>query len=267
MRQIIPTPLLSVVAEISSNRETHASLDSVFMYADAPGDPPEGSKHVKAQEWLRRVNKDMAIEPLQVVGKLIENYMEAVPNQYNKDIVEGDRLRLEAVLAQCKLQYVQGGKVIGALAAPSQTLEKVLKDFDFISINREFSRALENVDIEPRDAVSAASNILESFCKVYIAESGLPKPAKQDLKSVWSVVRRDLGFDPSVVEDQDLQTILTGLFATVEGIGSLRTHASSAHGAGKNGYKLEPRHARLAVHAAHTVTLFALETWQKRKKI
>lgn len=53
---------------------------------------------------------------------------------------------------------------------------------------------------------------------------------------------------------------------TSEGIGALRTHASSAHGAGKKQYKLEARHARLAIHAAHTVTLFVLESWAKRTK-
>ncbi len=91
-------------------------------------------------------------------------------------------------------------------------------------------------------------------------------PAKQDLKPVWTIVRKDLGFDPSLVEDQDLQVVLTGLIGLVEGIGALRTHASSAHGAGKKQYKLEPRHSRLAIHAAHTVVLFVLESWQRKKK-
>lgn len=265
MRQLIPTPLISVVADIASNQETHASLDSLFMYANAPGDPPNGSKHVKALEWLRRINKDDSVQPLKIVGALIGHYMEAVPTSWNKDSLAAARLRLDEVLSQCKLKYVMGGALIDALAAPSQSLEKVLQAFDFESVNAEFARALENVNIDPREAVSAASNILESFCKVYIAENNLGKPQKQDLKNVWTAVRKHLGFDPGIVEDQDLQTILSGLLATVEGIGALRTHASSAHGAGKNGYKLEPRHARLAIHAAHTVTLFALETWQKRK--
>jgi hypothetical protein len=119
------------------------------------------------------------------------------------------------------------------------------------------------VDSKPREAVSAASNILESVCKVYIAERGLEMPAKQDLKPVWGIVRKDLRFDPSLVEDQDLQTVLTGLIAIVDGIGALRTHANSAHGAGKKQYKLESRHARLAIHASHTVTLFILESWSK----
>lgn len=89
-------------------------------------------------------------------------------------------------------------------------------------------------------------------------------PSKQDLKPIWTIVRKHLGFDPSRIEDQDLQTVLSGLISVVEGIGALRTHASSAHGPGRKIYKLEPRHARLAIHAAHTVTLFALETWKKR---
>lgn len=266
MRLTIPAPVISVVADIASGRETHASLDSLFMYAAAPGDPPDGSKHVKALEWLRRVNKDEAVEPLAVLGRLIEGYMETPLNHWDDG---GDREKIRKVLAQCKLQYVDGGKVTSAvmpLGAPSRTLEMMLSTFDYAAVDEEFNRALSNLESEPREAVSAASNILESFCKIYIADNGLEMPAKQDLKAVWTVVRRHLGFDASQVADQDLQTILTGLLAVVEGIGALRTHASSAHGAGKTAYRLEPRHARLAIHAAHTVVLFGLETWEKRRK-
>lgn len=267
MRHLIPAPVISVVADVSSSRETHASLNSLFLYAAAPGDPPDGSKHVKALEWLRRVNKDESVEPLTILGKLIEGYMETPPSiEWDNDTA---REKIQQVLVQTKLQYVQGGKVVSALAplgAPSRTLETMLKSFDYKAVDEEFSRALLNVDSEPREAVSAASNILESFCKVYIVDNGLEMPSKQDLKPLWTVVRKHLGFDPGVIVDQDLQTILTGLFATVEGIGALRTHASSAHGAGRTSYRLESRHARLAIHAAHTVALFALETWDKRKK-
>ena len=175
------------------------------------------------------------------------------------------RERLQRVLAQCELQYAVGGKVIGSLGVPSRTLEEFIRDRDLGSIEAEFKRATANVDASPREAVSAASNILESVCKVYIAEEGLEMPAKQDLKGVWMPVRKHLGFDPSAVEDRDLQQILTGLISIADGIGALRTHASSAHGAGVKAYKLEPRHARLAIHASHTVVLFVLESWKKRR--
>jgi hypothetical protein len=266
MRRLIPAPLLGTIADVVASQETHASLDSLFMYAGAPGDPPVASKHVKAQEWLRQVNKDSSADPLTIGGRIIEKYMEAIPDPGSEEAVNETMERLQMALTRCELQYIKGGRIIGLLAAPSQTLEKLLATFDFVAVNEEFDRALANVESEPREAVSAASNILESFCKVYITENGLTSPLKQDLKAVWGVVRKDLGFDPSVVQDQDLQVILSGLLATVEGIGALRTHASSAHGAGTKTYKLEARHARLAIHAAHTVTLFALETWQKRKR-
>jgi hypothetical protein len=80
-------------------------------------------------------------------------------------------------------------------------------------------------------------------------------------------VRKRLRFDPSLIEEQDLQKILSGLISVVDGIGSLRTHASSAHGSGRRSYKLEPRHARLAIHAAHTIALFILESWKKNAKV
>ena len=270
MRTLIPAAVIAVCAEIASRRETHATLDSLFMYSGAPGDPPEGSKHAKAQEWMRRINKTESVEPLRILGRLIEAYMEEEKRQLgpweSAPPEPSDQERIRIVLGRSELQYFRGGSISGALGTASRTLEDVIKEFDAPSIEEEFNRALSNVEHSPREAVSAASNILESVCKVYIAERGLEMPSKQDLKPVWTVVRKDLGFDPGAVEDQDLQTILSGLIAVVDGIGALRTHASSAHGAGKVAYKLEARHARLAIHSAHTITLFILESW-KRKRV
>lgn len=247
-------------------------MDSLFLYAAAPGEPPEGSKRVKAQEWLRRINNDEKAPPLQILGRLIEGYMEEPSpegshlDDFPPPTETPEQQKIKKALSRYDLQYVRGGSITGTLGTPSRTLDDFIREKDIPSLDHEFTRALSNVDTNPREAVSAASNILETVCKVYIEEQGLDMPAKQDLKPVWTVVRKDLGFDPSVVEDQDLQVILTGLFAVVDGIGALRTHASSAHGGGKKQYKVEPRHARLAIHAAHTVALFVLESWKRVRK-
>ena len=90
-------------------------------------------------------------------------------------------------------------------------------------------------------------------------------PQKQDLQNVWKVVRSDLGFEPGSIQDADLKKVLSGMLSVVDGIGAFRTHASSAHGEGRKIYNLKPRHARLAIHAAHTMALFVLETWDERK--
>lgn len=68
---VIPSFVISVIADTVSTYETHASLDSLFMYANAPWDPPEGSKSVKALEWLRRINKESGSDALAIVGRII----------------------------------------------------------------------------------------------------------------------------------------------------------------------------------------------------
>ena len=265
MRQEIPAAVLALTAELASGRETHATLDSLFTYADAPGDPPEGSKHAKALAWLRRANKESP-DPLRVLGRVLEGYMDEVldpNNHWDKEQI-AKRQKISTALANAQLQYVSGGKIAGSMGTPTRTLSEFIRERDLDSIDQEFQRAVQNATVSPREAVSAASNILESVCKVIIADENLPAPAKQDLQSVWGVVRKHLGMDPSKIADQDLQQILSGLLSVVHGIGSLRTHASSAHGAGKIPYKLEPRHARLAIHSAHTLSLFVLESWRRR---
>lgn len=241
------------------------------MYAGAPGDPPQESKQAKALEWLRRTNgAEEVADPLSVLGRIIEGYMEAQsdPDSWDHDArVDERKQKLDRALERQGLAYLKGGMVVRkGQTVVTKSLHEMIQSRDYDSVASEFERAVTNVDTEPREAVSAASNILESIFKIYIEEKQLPMPNKQDLKQVWHTVRKDLGLDPSVLEDNDLKAILTSVFGVVEGIAALRTHASSAHGSGKKVYRLEPRHARLAVHAAHTLGLFILETWDSRER-
>lgn len=274
MRKEIPAPVIAVISQHLPDLETHASLDNLFLYADAPGEPPEGSKVVKTQSWLRLINKE-SDQPLKVLGKLIETHMELTPDDekdvpfWGKDLPNHKREfkeKLQSILDQCNLTYIQGGIISDGSSATSKALSELIRGRDIPSIEAEFTRALANVNSEPREAVSAACNILESIFKVYIHDENLTKPQKQDLQNVWKIVRGDLGFDPKLVQDDDLKRILSGIISIVDGIGAFRTHASSAHGQGRKIYNLKPRHARLAIHSAHTIALFVLESWDERRK-
>jgi hypothetical protein len=274
--QPIPQPLIAVIAELVSHAETHPTLNGLFMHAEASGDAPEGTKLAKAQDWLRNTNKQHT-EPLAVAGRIICGYMEDLELEAGYEYKGfGDEpehavkkralvRKVESVLSRCSLSYHTGGIIATGGMAPSKALGDLIRGRDLPAIHREFERALDSVEAKPRDAVSAAANILESIFKTYIEDNGLAMPDKQDLQPVFKIVRADLGLDPGSIEDQDLQRIITGLFSVVDGIGALRTHASSAHSEGRKGYKLEPRHARLAVNAAHTVATFVMETWDRRE--
>jgi Abortive infection C-terminus len=58
--------------------------------------------------------------------------------------------------------------------------------------------------------------------------------------------------------------ILSGLATVVEGIGALRTHGGDAHGRERGYKRLDRRIASLAIHAASTIALFLIETWQRK---
>lgn len=263
MKHAIPAPVISVISRILPDRYSAEGLNNLFDDAGAPGEIPEGSKAVRAETWLRRANKDESVDSLKVLGKVIETLMEGLSLAQFVERDADHRAQIEQILGKCKLSYLSGGRVVGQLGVPSRNLEALIKGRYISSIDLEFERAMDSIETAPREAISAASNILESVCKIYIEEHELDMPAKQDLQSVWNVVRKCLGIDPSIVVDQDLRKILTGLFSIVDGIGSLRTHASSAHGSGSKSYKIEPRHARLSVHASHTVAIYILEAWKK----
>ncbi|WP_234277220.1 abortive infection family protein [Billgrantia desiderata] len=244
------------------------------MHADAPGEPPEQSKPAKTKTWLLRINKESG-NPLEILGKIIELYMETPFEDEERISLFGSNLerpevvfkrKLIAALERCNLHYVQGGFISDGSNAPSRSLSELIKGRDVPAIEAEFNRSLENVHSEPREAVSACCNILESIFKTYIEDEGLSPPSKKDLQGLWKVVRSELGFNPDSVEDQDLRRILSGMFSVVDGIGAFRTHASSAHGQGRKLYNIKPRHARLAIHSAHTLAMFVLETWDEKKQ-
>lgn len=266
MKRKIPAPIIGIVTDYIKD-ETHVKINSLFLYAGAPDNPPEGTKAVKTQEWLKRINEECD-DPLLILGKLIECYMELPDECYRygeKTPIQKFKDKLISVLERCNLQYVSGGHISDARSTPSKSLQELIKGRDIPAIEIEFNRALANINTDAREAVSAACNILESLFKIYITDQGLDMPQKQDIQGVWKVVRNNLGFEPGSVEDDDLKRILSGILSIVDGIGSFRTHASSAHGQGRELYNIESRHARLAINSAHTIALFVLETWDEKK--
>ena len=262
-KRTIPGAVVAVVSDALAQRYSHGEIDQLMESAGIELSPsPPGNKQVKTRAWLKHANDTMP-DPLATLGKVIIEPME-VMSAYEKDPNEPARKKINGILAVYHLAYHKGGSVVALGAtAVGKTLQDIIHAHDLSGLQTEFDRIYRNVDSDPAAAVTASCALLESLFKIYIEEQGQPLPADQTLKPLWKVVRKDLKLDPSAVEDEDLKTILGGLAATVEGIGSLRTHKGSAHGRGNKVYKIEPRHARFAAHAAMTVASFIVEVWSK----
>jgi hypothetical protein len=264
---LIPPSLIGTVSPILADAFTHSRLNDLFMAAGFPGEVPPGNKSDKVRSWFIRANKECD-DPLFMFGQVIAELMDSELHSGYIELQGGDpRDKIHAVLAKEGLSYQRGGLILGAaLTGPSKALAERLKTNGIQAIEIEYQRAYETIEKDPAAAVTAACAVLESVCKTYLEEEGYPLPNKHVLKSLWSEVTARLGLTPKVVADDDLKRILQGLYSIADGVAALRTHAGSAHGHSTvDSYKLAPRHARLAVHAAHTMAMFVLETWEARK--
>ena len=259
----LPKPVCSIVGQVlGSAVYHHETLNNLFYEAGAQGEVPQGTCVTKCQTWLKHMHLEVE-NPIGVLGKLIEEFMDGDVGQYGNQLA--GRSKIEAVLGRSGLSYHKGGVILGAeRAVATRSLIQLLQERDLSALGQEFERCMENVETDPPAAITAASSILESLCKLYIEDNGLEMPNKQTIGPLWRVVTKHIGFDPSAVEDDDVKRVLSGLASVVDGVGSLRTHTGSAHGRGRKSYSIRARHARLAVHASHTLVAFVLETWELR---
>jgi len=257
--------VIAVVSDVLALNYTHARIDYFMEVAGIECEGPFGNKLEKARTYLRTAN-DKAADPLATLGKVITEFMEVNSSGYASDTsLDPAREKVRKVLGEHGLAYIKGGHIVRiGVTAVSNTLQDIIRARDLSGLQTEFDRIYENIESDPASAVTASCALLESLFKTYIEENKLEMPSEQSIKPLWKVIRKDLGLDPSIVDDEDLKTILSGLAAIVEGTGSLRTHKGSAHGRGRAVYKLKPRHARLAAHAAFTLASFVFEAWGER---
>lgn len=268
----IPSSVIGAASKVLERAYTHSGLNALFPQHGFPGDVPDGNKLDKCLAWLRRANAELP-DPLKAFGRLIAEFMDryeppASPVPWFAGDPEPDpRDMITGSLAQEGLGYLRGGRIVVlGLAVPSATLEERLKRDGLLAMESEFKRAYDSIEADPNTSATAACAILESVCKTFLEEKG-GLPNKQVLGTLWSETLSRLGLSPANVADVDLKKILTALYSAVDGIASLRTHVGNAHGrseAAHKAYNLKPRRARLAVHAAHTLAMFILETREAR---
>lgn len=173
---------------------------------------------------------------------------------------DGYELRSNGI--QCKLLPV------GTCSVAATSFGTAISGLDYQSVEADLQRALNQADTDPQDAITSACSTVESVCKCILDEMNLGYPAKQDIRGLVTEVSKHLNLSPGRDDlpkewASDIKQILGGLASVTGGIGALRTHAGDAHGRGKRTVPVDARIARLAIHAASTVSLFFIETWNR----
>lgn len=267
----IPTAIIGLLSQLLPERYTHAGIDSLFQMAGAPEDIPEGSKPTKVQAWLRHTNR-VSPEPLKVLGVIIDDFMEMQITEGSfwtpagtESLVErfeNEKAKIRETLAKDGLTFSRGGLISKGGSIPTLSLDESVKKHGLSSVDDEIKRALAMIETDPHAAAQYAGNVLEASLKAYLDHKSVAYKSSYALADLWKISAAEMGLRAADLDNDDLKKIVSGLHSIVSGVAHLRNAKSAAHGKSeeqRKGITLKPRHARLAIHAAHTVAAYVLE--------
>lgn len=266
----IPTSIIGLLSQIFPDRYTQAGIDSLFLVSGASEPIPDGNKATKVQSWLRQINSTSA-EPLKVLGIILDDFLEKQgpgstfwlnPNDDHVAKLKAEKLRIRETLAREGLTYVRGGNIFKGGSVSTLSLDESVKKRGLKSVDIEIQRALSQIEQDPHAAAQYAGNVLEASLKAYLDHKGETYRNGDTLAELWKIASDQIGLRPVDWDNKDLKKIASGLHSIVDGIAHLRNAKSAAHGKSeeqRQGITIKPRHARLAIHAAHTVSAYVLE--------
>jgi len=213
-------------------------------------------------------------EPEKVLPRIIE--AAADPRDFSNDPPRYAAVldHLNRVLRYDGFELQQQGVRVRLVVAGHTTpvveqLSGMVETISFDTVQRDLNRALASIEADPEDAITAACSTIESVCRSVLIELGEPLPAKRDVQGLFNAVKGPLGLSPDRSDldpliTGDVRTTLGGLATVIQGVGALRTHAGDAHGRERGYARVDARIGRLSIHAASTVALFLIETWQRK---
>lgn len=273
MKIKIPAATIGLLSQILPDHYTHDGLNGLFLTASAPETIPEGSKPSKVTTWLRAINAECP-DPLSVLGTIIEDFMDKEPynsnkffdkktdEEYTRNLKEAQE-KIALSLAKDGMKYSRGGHITKGGSVATISLQENVTKRGLSAVEIEIKRALSNVESDPLAATHNAGCVLEASLKAYLFHHRLTYKEETDtLSDLWKKVVEHIGIHPKELDDKDLKKIASGLFNIVDGTMHMRNKKSAAHGKSEEQLRqntIRPRHARLAIHAAHTVSAYVLE--------
>lgn len=272
MKTKIPASTIGLLSQILPAYYSHAGLNSLFLTASAPDPIPDGNKSDKVMAWLRSINNECD-EPLGILGNLLGDFMDREMYGQNRYGFGGNeeyeanlndaREKILQSLAKDGLKYSRGGHITRGSSIATLSLQENVAKLGLSAVEIEIKRALANVERDPLAATHNAGCVLEASLKAYLTHHSIDYKEESDtLSDLWRQVVEHIGIHPKELDDKDLKKIASGLFNIVDGTMHLRNKKSAAHGKSEEQLRqstIRPRHARLAIHSAHTISAYVLE--------
>jgi hypothetical protein len=190
--------------------------------------------------WLRALAKD------EVINSLFFNLAKEIEEQ--------------ATETKKSVRVIDAALNYPALKLNSD-FELVAKKLGYDQLVDDQKKAQAAVVVDPKDAVTRASCLIESVCQRILEEKRMPCQSNWSLKQKVNEALNALQIclDDKLLS-KDVRKVFSGVRTIVDGVGYLRNSHSLAHGYGAKDVELDRLTARLAVNSSVVITTFLMET-------
>jgi hypothetical protein len=151
-------------------------------------------------------------------------------------------------------------------AGPSLTpLKEQAKVLNAKHLAEQIRRMESSIEADPSLAIGTAKELIETCCKTILSERGKPVIGTPDVSTLTKDTLKELKLVPEGIPDAArgadvIKRLLSNLGTIGNGLAELRGLYGTGHGKHGTATGLGARHAKLAVGAAATLTIFLFET-------
>jgi hypothetical protein len=135
----------------------------------------------------------------------------------------------------------------------------------------QIRRMEASVETDPSLAIGTAKELIETCCKTILAERGKPVSGTPDVSTLTKETLKELKLVPEGIHEATrgadvIKRLLSNLGTIGNGLAELRGLYGTGHGKHGSATGLSTRHAKLAVGAAATLSIFLFETHKETKE-
>jgi Abortive infection C-terminus len=185
---------------------------------------------------------------------------------YGVSLEEEPTPKAKALADRCR-------QIAARLLAGSPSLAPLKEQAKVLNANHladQIRRLESSVEADPSLAIGTAKELIETCCKTILAERGKTVVGTPDVSTLTKETLKELKLVPEGIPDAArgadvIKRLLSNLGTIGNGLAELRGLYGTGHGKHGTSTGLGVRHAKLAVGAAATLTVFLFETHRETK--
>lgn len=190
---------------------------------------------------------------------------------YNGEYAKRTYSTMVAFIRKDGFEFKEGRLVaVGGLSAAGKLKEQAIK-VDAPYLLQQIERIENQTESDPRLAIGTSKELVETVCKMILADRGVVIDRKWELMELVKRTREELKLVADDVPDSakaadTIRKLLGNLSAITQTLAELRNAYGTGHGHDGRAKGLAPRHARLAAGAACVLAKFLFDTHEHHRQ-